>query len=389
MTVADGLPVGRRVAYWRQRRTMSQQVFADRLGKSKSWVDKVERGVRRLDRWSVLREVAAALDIDPDMLLGDAPPDRPTDGLSADVETIQAALTRHPGLLPSTVAPIDPRRYRNRLDHADAAYQHARYPMLLQLLPDLLDDAHGRDLPAALRVQAYRLTAQVAVKLGAAELAWLAADRGLAVATGTDDSLLEAVAATSFGQALRAAGRHRAAFETTIAAAHQVAPLTDGSGTQAERSACAALLLQAALAAAEHGDASTARDLLDDATALTEPDGPARVAVDAARVTATAALGDHRTAVDLHQMLTVRSQWPALPIEHRAAYLLDVAGAYLEAGNAPAASRVLRATDRLAPPEVRVRPAGQAILTETLTRSPAPDPHLLALAEAAGVRSAW
>ena len=49
----DELPIGRRVAYWRGRRKMSQQVFADRLGKSKSWVDKVERGVRRLDKFSV------------------------------------------------------------------------------------------------------------------------------------------------------------------------------------------------------------------------------------------------------------------------------------------------------------------------------------------------
>lgn len=47
--VPDGLPVGRRVAYWRGVRRMSQQVFADRLGRSKSWVDKIERGVWRLD----------------------------------------------------------------------------------------------------------------------------------------------------------------------------------------------------------------------------------------------------------------------------------------------------------------------------------------------------
>ena len=50
----DELPIGRRVAYWRTRRKMSQQVFADRLGKSKSWVDKVERGVRRLGKFSVV-----------------------------------------------------------------------------------------------------------------------------------------------------------------------------------------------------------------------------------------------------------------------------------------------------------------------------------------------
>ncbi|SCL22483.1 Helix-turn-helix domain-containing protein [Micromonospora inyonensis] len=37
------LPIGRRVAQLRVRRGMSQQVFADRIGRSKSWVDKVVR----------------------------------------------------------------------------------------------------------------------------------------------------------------------------------------------------------------------------------------------------------------------------------------------------------------------------------------------------------
>jgi hypothetical protein len=66
----DDLPVGRRVARWRVRRRMSQQVFADRLGKSKSWVDKVERGVRTLDRYSVIQEIAEVLRVDPALLLG-------------------------------------------------------------------------------------------------------------------------------------------------------------------------------------------------------------------------------------------------------------------------------------------------------------------------------
>ncbi|MEK8109726.1 helix-turn-helix transcriptional regulator [Micromonospora sp. M12] len=37
-------PIGRRMAELRAHRGMSQQVFADRISKSKSWVDKVERG---------------------------------------------------------------------------------------------------------------------------------------------------------------------------------------------------------------------------------------------------------------------------------------------------------------------------------------------------------
>jgi len=66
----DELPIGRRVAYWRTRRKMSQQVFADRLGKSKSWVDKVERGVRRLDKFSVVYDIADVLQVDVQLLLG-------------------------------------------------------------------------------------------------------------------------------------------------------------------------------------------------------------------------------------------------------------------------------------------------------------------------------
>ncbi|MER7166462.1 helix-turn-helix domain-containing protein [Micromonospora sp. NPDC000207] len=388
--MADELPVGRQVAYWRNRRRLSQQVFADRLGKSKSWVDKVERGVRRLDRWSVLREVAEALGVDPGILLGRAAPPtprRPTDEPPAHahpgdepatgVGTVRAALTRHPGLLPPACrSPVDPSRYRVGIAHAEAGYHRADYPSLLRLLPGLLDESHRREVPVDLRVRAYRLTAQVMVKLGTPELAWLAADRGLALATGTDDPVLVAVAALPFGQALRAAGRHRAAFETAITAAHQVAPPTPDSGTPSERSACAALLVQAALAAAAHGDPPTARDLLDDASASTEPDGTQRAAVDAARVTAATALGDDRLAVELHEALTTRPGWRGLPIEHRAACLLDAAGAYLGNGDPRGASRVLLDADRLAPTEVRIRPAGRAVLAEALTRSNAPDPHL-------------
>ncbi|WTZ06172.1 helix-turn-helix domain-containing protein [Micromonospora sp. NBC_01392] len=40
------------------RRKLSQQTFADGLGKSKSGVDKVERGVRSLERLSTIREIA-------------------------------------------------------------------------------------------------------------------------------------------------------------------------------------------------------------------------------------------------------------------------------------------------------------------------------------------
>jgi transcriptional regulator with XRE-family HTH domain len=51
------------VLYWMQRRGMTRQIFADRMGKSLSWVDKIRAGDRRLDRPSVLRQIASVLDV--------------------------------------------------------------------------------------------------------------------------------------------------------------------------------------------------------------------------------------------------------------------------------------------------------------------------------------
>ncbi|TDB96375.1 XRE family transcriptional regulator, partial [Micromonospora fluostatini] len=125
------VPIGRRVAYWRSRRNMSQQQFADRLGKSKSWVDKVERGVRSLDRVSVIHDVAQILALDPEILLaGDHRPE-PTQSPAeaADgVQAVRAALTRHPALTARPTAPApEPDRYRPCPYTASACAMRVRY----------------------------------------------------------------------------------------------------------------------------------------------------------------------------------------------------------------------------------------------------------------------
>src|SRR5258705_6038946 len=94
----DDQPMGRRVAYWRNRRKLSQQLFADRLGKSKSWVDKVERGVRRLDRFSTISEIADVLQVDVQGLMGHDAGRRPETVNCVDqveVGQIPAALQRY------------------------------------------------------------------------------------------------------------------------------------------------------------------------------------------------------------------------------------------------------------------------------------------------------
>lgn len=73
----DHLPIGWRIARLRRRRGWSQQVLADHIGRSKSWVEKVERGDRRLDRLSTLYTTARALGVPlADLLEEVAPPAR-------------------------------------------------------------------------------------------------------------------------------------------------------------------------------------------------------------------------------------------------------------------------------------------------------------------------
>ncbi|WP_405107455.1 helix-turn-helix domain-containing protein [Micromonospora sp. NBC_01405] len=359
-------PIGRRVARWRVRRRMTQQVLADRLGRSKSWMDKVERGVRSLDRYAVIQEVAQVLRVDPLVLLGEDRPPPMSAGPLDGVDEVRAALARYDIRRP----PASVAETGRHVEHAWLTYQHARYAQVVRLLPGLLDAARGlrEDAPGPL-VQAYRITSSVLVKLGEADLGWLAADRAVAVAGG--DPVLAASAAVSVGQALRALGRDRLALAVTGDAARRLVPSTVHG----------ALLIQGVLAAAGCGDAGRAGELADRAAgvaaSLGTGDDPHRtsfgpVAVELARVVAAVELGEAGEAVGLHEQVVRGEAWRRLPAEYRAAYLLDAARAYLQVGDLRAAGRMLVDADGVAPAEVRCRPVARTVIAEVARAHPAP-----------------
>ena len=79
-TGIDRNVLGQRVAYWRVQRHLTQQELADRLGRPRNWVWKIESGsVGSLERYSTLAQVADALTVDMQVLLG-RDLDRPTRG---------------------------------------------------------------------------------------------------------------------------------------------------------------------------------------------------------------------------------------------------------------------------------------------------------------------
>ncbi|WP_433649126.1 helix-turn-helix domain-containing protein [Micromonospora zamorensis] len=375
----DPVPIGRRVAYLRVRRRLSQQSFADRLGKSKSWVDKVERGVRSLERVSTIRDIAAVLRVDASALLGrDVQPVGVAEQREG-VARIRAALSAYEMAFgrPTDREVMSPDRLAREVRHAWMTFQHARYPRLVELLPTLVTEVHrahalypqvGR---AAVVVEAYRVTAALLVKLGEESLAWLAADRAMSAAAG--DPVLLACAVVQLGQVLRASAR---AGPVMLAAASQIAP-----GKPEELSLRGSLLVQAALIAARAGDDRVVGDLLDEAAELAGRVGDGHdhyrtsfgpTAVELARVAAAVELGDGPQAVARHEKAIGWDGWRGLPIEHRAAHLIDAARAYLQTDDPANAARVLLRAERIAPAEIRDRPGARDVVAQVARAPDAP-----------------
>jgi transcriptional regulator with XRE-family HTH domain len=388
----DELPIGRRVAYWRGRRKMSQQVFADRLGKSKSWVDKVERGVRRLDKFSVVYEIADVLQVDVQLLLGKDVERRPDSVNCIDqveVEEIRAALERYDQMSaffqPTPQCPPLP-EMRKAVGHAWLTFQHAKYGVLARTLPKLLRDAQAADTAhsntadagdaAHLLGQVYQIASSALRKLGEHELSWLAADRSIAVSQRAGDQLLAGIASYRVGSALLALGRARPSLEVNVNIANRIAPGQE-PGTPERLSVYGMLLLNGAMAAARIGDTATVRDLCcgaEEAARQLGGDynhywtcfGPTNVQLH--RAAAAVELGDGRTAVETHRSIDPEGFAAMLP-ERRAHHFLDIARGYTQIGDVEKASEMLLEGDRLAPSEIRCRPLAHEVLSDVLRRT--------------------
>jgi transcriptional regulator with XRE-family HTH domain len=375
---------------------MSQQLFADRLGKSKSWVDKVERGVRRLDRFSTIAEIAEVLQVDVQVLMGRDPVRKPESVNCIDqieVAAIRAALERYDKISSfnvTSVAPPPLAELRKSVDYAWMTFQRSRYGVLARSLPQLLRDAQAADAacaevaaPSEVRresayvlAEVYQIASSTLRKLGEHDLAWLAADRATMVCQRAGDELLAAMATARVASALSALGRIRPALEISVNVANQIAPKEDDAATPQRLSVYGTVLLQGAMAAARLGDSATVRDLLaaaEEAAKQIGGDenfywtafGPTNVAF--YRVAAEVALGDGARALQAHDDIDPFGFAAMLP-ERRACHLIDVARAHAQVGDLPRAGDLLVEADRLAPSEVRCRPVAHELASELMRR---------------------
>ncbi len=402
--MTDPLPsLGERVAFYRKRRGLSQVELGRLIGRSESWVSQVERNTRKVDRLSVLAQVAEVLGIP----VSDLAPDAPTEPVESDAESwrtlLRLALTGHPALpLLFSEATTDVPSARDAQDRADDAWSlvHAsRYtdagPALVPLIGELesaVRSAPPDQRPAVARVLAgvYQAVTELFVKVGDIEVAWLAADRALFAAERAGNRGLVAAGHHRLAHTFLSAGRYQQARHAATVAADALRSGPPGLGVEGQ-SALGALCLVRSIICARSGDRGGAWQAIGEAETLAGvvgagrndfnlEFGPANVALHAVAVAVE--LGDAGDALDR----AGRVDTAGLSAERRSRFLVDVARAHAQRRDRGDAIAALLEAERIAPEQIRDHPKVR-VLVRDLLQDPGwrSDQDLRALADRCGV----
>ena len=265
--------LGRKIAAERRRRGLSQPELARMIDRSVAWVSQVERGVRKVDRMSVLEALAAALDV-------------PLAELAAEAPVVAAVIEEPPGATGLRLvlsgayalrAMLDGRRspalstLRTKARRAWELTHAGRYTELTELLSGLVPDLEtaARAVSEEQRTEVFELMAATyqacsaaLAKLAEPEAAWIAADRAMAAAEQASNPLLVAAGAYRLVFVFINARHYGQAEETARTAAEALAPLA-GRGDPQAMSLWGGLTLQRAVIAARVNDPDLAYGQLE------------------------------------------------------------------------------------------------------------------------------
>jgi transcriptional regulator with XRE-family HTH domain len=369
--IGQAMTVGERVAWYRRRRGMPQEVLAGLVSRTTDWLSKIENNRIELDRVSVVRSLASALDVTVGDLLGEPSlmDAAPSTGAST-IPALREALLDYRQLSPfGTGLAGDPSplpELKEQVRQVWRAYQDSRYGLAVHTLPGLVSSAQsaihaytGDDLLEAHKLLAltYQVSSVLLTKLGEADLAWVAAERGFHSAQQSGDLIIQGSVVRAIIHALQSTGRYGDAKRLTTDA---TGFLQDGLHRPSPEflSVYGTVFLAGSIAAARDDDRAAVRTFLNeadelahrlgqDANHLWTSFGPTNVAIH--RVTTAMDLGDVQVAIDLGQ--TVNPE--GLPAERQARHAMELARA-LSAWNRPdeALSCLLEA-ERIAPEQVR------------------------------------
>jgi transcriptional regulator with XRE-family HTH domain len=221
--MTDDMTIGERVAFYRRRRGLSQEVLAGLTGRTADWLRKVEHNRIPLDRLSVIRRIALALDVSLGNLIGgSALMECTTESGNRSVSVLRAALMNHRQFLLAGARPDEP-VHLAALEREIAVewenYQRSRYSRLTRRLPLLITDAqtaaqhYGTGSDDGFR--AHRLLASVhqlatgfLTKLGEAHLASISSAKGLSAAHASGSELMIGSLYRSVAHALLSIGEY-------------------------------------------------------------------------------------------------------------------------------------------------------------------------------------
>jgi len=370
--MTNRLTIGERVAWYRRRRGMSQEVLAGIVGRTVDWLSKIENNRIHLDRLSVIRALADALDVSlGDLLAEPSLMDWMPDSGRRTVPALREALMNYRQLTPLLGSddggePPAVDRLRRDVDAVWTAYQDSRFGYVTGRLPILLADAQlaaqeydGAQRPQALALLAltYQAAAMTMTKVGEADLAWIASDRGLGAAQNCGDPVVIGSLLRSVTHSLLANGRFAAAIQMANAAAGFLqADL--GLASAEYLSVYGTLFLAGSMAASRAEDRGSTRAFLNEAGEAAQllgrdgnhvwtAFGPTNVAIHG--VATAMELGDVQVALDLGPRLDTA----AMPTERRVRHALEVARAYSAWNRRDEALGTLLDAERIAPEQVR------------------------------------
>ncbi|MFH8492170.1 helix-turn-helix domain-containing protein [Streptomyces longisporoflavus] len=384
--------IGRRIAYWRERRRMTQAELGALMGRGRRFVQSLESGERQADpRLSVLESAARALSIPVASLMSDAPARKCMD--SFELDAIRHALLRHDMLTGTTddsaADPLPIEALESRLVHARLAFQAGHFASLGRLVPELLIDTNRAACryTGKTRLDAFRylsltleLTEGAAVKYGDTDLALMSGHRAVAAAERSQDPVIMASAARHLADAMTLHGQTHAAAEFAVAAAVRLEGDLRRRGADG-LSVLGMLYLKAAMAQAsaaacdDDRAASSARavpELLDQADRHAEELGADGNAVWTAFGPTNAKLYRVAAHVQLSEgadAIAVAADIPGparetLPRERRAHLLADLARGLTQDGQREKAVETLLDAEEEAEEEVRCRPRSRALVED-------------------------
>lgn len=395
------LTPGEKVAYYRRRRGLTQEVVAELVGKTTSWIEKIESGRANLQMLPNIASLADVLDISPFELLPDdiVQVDANTRGRSVPALRKQLLSYRfvNPRYLEDQAEPISLPDLTAAVANVWAGYQASRFGFVIaelhRLLPLALATTRNGHEEAAVVQMAYlyQVASCVLTKVGEADLAFICADRGEQLVQSTTDPAARISVQRTIAHALLS----NAQYDDAMAVIDQtLASVTAQAATPQLLSAIGTTHLVGAMVSARTHDRRTAQDHLAraekaaaalgaDGNLLWTAFGPTNVAIH--QVAVAAELGDYQRAADLGQQVDASP----MPMERQVRHRLEVARALHFQRRQPDALALVLDAEVRAPEQVRRHFMTHTLLHEWVrSRRVTPSPELHGLARRTGVLAA-